>query len=848
MKKDMKATVTQKATQEVLGKQVGVLAKQMGAAINALRAEARLSSGEAKKNASSALAELKQFNKVRSLQKKGTLTPEQSTQFLKGVEHHRRAIEDVIRKNSKLKNEEGTQLKGSDGKTITERLRAEQKEITTKDQVVALLTDIADRKESLNDNKRDEHKNIKTTLRQGLSALLGPAGPLIETLSSLRDEYGDDAKKIARKLSKWWKGDQDILKEIEKESGRNERRDKKLFGLLSDKFRKFSGLLGSGSRSTLDKIGDFFGWTGKGSGKGGMLTKAKRFARKIPGVGGLMRGGIGSKIAGGFGRMAGKGLGLAGKTLGRFLPGVGAAIGMHGLATMDDAKDSDTTGDKAMAYGGAALDGASVGAGIGGFIPVVGTIIGAVVGALGGVIYAGFKRNWKSVEDAASKSWTFTKDTFFKLVDGAKSFGLEFLNLPNRLASLLTSGVEKVYIWLKNNLPGFNALMEFGSNAGAAAVDAGKGAANWAGDKATTGAAAVGTAASAVATTAKNISTDAKVAVAGAVQTGANKVSETLDPVAKTLADSKSPINAAMGSAAATLSKSAQGVAAFAGKMAMPDKDIKDAVLGAADKVGVDKGYMMAMTAQESSFDPNAKAKTSSAKGLNQFIDGTWKGMVDKYGKDYGIGMNDQFDPKKNAMMGALFARDNANTLKGQGHDVTGASLYAAHMLGSGGANQLLSAIKKNPGGSAVDLMPKAAASNRGVFYNKDGSPKTVKEVYAYYQDKIESRAQAYNNALSKENGSGTQLAGSAVAPLADKASAASVSQSVAPGTDAFERANSVTPDANITLDSGNTNSNNRNTANNNGSVEHRQIAATDVPFVLGDNHMVVINAGMMGA
>ena len=813
----MKNALKKEALATVIRGESPELIEQFNAIIKIITDEAQQTKGKASANATAVLNSLAtQFADVKHLKGGAALTGEQCERLLKAVNQGREQLETLRADNMSL----GKGGIGADGLTITKRLRDKQSDLATKESIIALLHEINDTYDAIKEAKTKEHQNLKNALRQGLSAFLGPAGPLVETFASLKDEYGDDAKKIARKLSKWWKGDQDILKELEKEAGRNERRDKKLFGMLSDNFRKFSGLLGSGGSSVLDKIEDFFGWGGNGKGKGGMLTKAKRFARKLPGVGKLMRGGLGGKVAGGFGKSAlARGLGLAARTGSRFLPGVGIAIGAHGLATMGEAKDTDTVGDKAMAYGGAALDGASIGAGIGTFIaPGIGTAIGAAIGAFGGVVYAGFKRNWKDVEKAASKSWTSVKSAFFSLVDGAKSFGLAFLDLPNKLTNLLTSGVEKVFTWLKDNIPGFEKLV------------------NWAGDKANQ-----------LGTTVNEVATDTKIAVAGAVQTGANKVSSVLDPVAKTLADSKSPVNAAMGSAAATISKSAQGVAAFAGKMAMPDKDIKSAILGAADKVGVDKGYMMAMTAQESSFNPNAKAKTSSAKGLNQFIDGTWKDMVDKYGKQYGIGINDQFDPKKNAMMGALFARDNATTLKGQGHDVSSASLYAAHMLGSGGANQLLSAIKKNPGGNAVDLMPKAAAANRGVFYNRDDTPRTVKEVYAYYQDKIESRAQAYNNALSKEIGSSTQMAGS-VAPSAEKTPAAAVSQSVAPGTDAFERAGSVTPDAHITMAPDADIKTGTNRAYGNGGVETRQTAATDVPFVLGDNHMVVINAGMMGA
>ncbi len=49
---------------------------------------------------------------------------------------------------------------------------------------------------------------------------------------------------------------------------------------------------------------------------------------------------------------------------------------------------------------------------------------------------------------------------------------------------------------------------------------------------------------------------------------------------------------------------------------------IQAAVRQASDSTGVDFSYLMAKAAQESSFDPEAKAATSSATGLYQFTEG----------------------------------------------------------------------------------------------------------------------------------------------------------------------------------------------------------------------------------
>ncbi len=113
-------------------------------------------------------------------------------------------------------------------------------------------------------------------------------------------------------------------------------------------------------------------------------------------------------------------------------------------------------------------------------------------------------------------------------------------------------------------------------------------------------------------------------------------------------------------------------------------KPVIAAIKSASDLTGVDFAYMMEKAAAESAFDPHAKAKTSSAKGLYQFIDQTWLNTVAKHGYKHGLGhlarhidfsasghasikdlkikadvMALREEPKTAAMMAAEFASDN---------------------------------------------------------------------------------------------------------------------------------------------------------------------------------------------
>ena len=122
-----------------------------------------------------------------------------------------------------------------------------------------------------------------------------------------------------------------------------------------------------------------------------------------------------------------------------------------------------------------------------------------------------------------------------------------------------------------------------------------------------------------------------------------------------------------------------------------------------AKGVGVPEELLISTAAQESGFNPAAKAPTSSAGGLFQFIDDTWAGMVKKYGGKYGITMStSKFDPVANAIMGAHYLKDNITELTKKKAELgmpgaTATDAYAAHFLGTGGAKKLLQALHDNP-------------------------------------------------------------------------------------------------------------------------------------------------------
>src|SRR4051812_24472606 len=74
-----------------------------------------------------------------------------------------------------------------------------------------------------------------------------------------------------------------------------------------------------------------------------------------------------------------------------------------------------------------------------------------------------------------------------------------------------------------------------------------------------------------------------------------------------------------------------------AGQAGVP-RWLAETVIRAAEVTGADPAYMLALADKESTFDHQAKAKTSSAVGLFQFLEGTWLRALNAYGAKHGFG------------------------------------------------------------------------------------------------------------------------------------------------------------------------------------------------------------------
>ena len=183
---------------------------------------------------------------------------------------------------------------------------------------------------------------------------------------------------------------------------------------------------------------------------------------------------------------------------------------------------------------------------------------------------------------------------------------------------------------------------------------------------------------------------------------------------------------------------------------------VLSAIQRASQATGADFNYLLGTAMRESGLKPTAQAGTSSAAGLFQFVDQTWLGMVKNYGAKYGLGsyanqitqgsdgryhtsssadrsaiLALRKDPQVAALMEGEYAQATRATLQTSlGRDVCGGELYAAHFLGPDAACRLIRMNGEQPDASAANAFPAAADANRNVFYHRNGTPKSVREVY----------------------------------------------------------------------------------------------------------------------
>ena len=195
---------------------------------------------------------------------------------------------------------------------------------------------------------------------------------------------------------------------------------------------------------------------------------------------------------------------------------------------------------------------------------------------------------------------------------------------------------------------------------------------------------------------------------------------------------------------------------------AVPPTPVRAAIAQGAARTGMGFDFLLAQARVESGLNPAARAGTSSASGLFQFIESTWLATLHKHGAAHGLGalskaivpgagglrvpdpamrqhiLGLRHDPAMASLMAGALAQDNrAALMPVLGREPDAGELYLAHFLGSGGAGKFLTALQASPDQSAAALFPKPAAANRAIFYDRGGNARSLSEVMDLMRGKM---------------------------------------------------------------------------------------------------------------
>lgn len=184
---------------------------------------------------------------------------------------------------------------------------------------------------------------------------------------------------------------------------------------------------------------------------------------------------------------------------------------------------------------------------------------------------------------------------------------------------------------------------------------------------------------------------------------------------------------------------------------------IAGAFKAASEATGTSFDYLVSTSGRESDHRPDLASSTSTAKGLFQFVDQTWLGLIKREGASVGLErlaneiISDgkggwtvanlqektkilalKSDPLVASVMAGKFTQENARQLEGSlGRAPTEGELYVAHVLGASGATKLMRMAKNEPNTTAAVAFPRPAAANPELFYGKGGVPRTAAELLA---------------------------------------------------------------------------------------------------------------------
>ena len=214
-------------------------------------------------------------------------------------------------------------------------------------------------------------------------------------------------------------------------------------------------------------------------------------------------------------------------------------------------------------------------------------------------------------------------------------------------------------------------------------------------------------------------------------------------------------------------------------------QSIVERVVKAAQTTEMDPALLMAIADKELNFSSTAKARTSSASGLFQFVEKTWLKAMKTFGWRHGHGetaaaiasddsarvsgqkraqiLGLRNDPYLSAVLAAeMLKKDSARIAEKIGRPLTRGETYLIHFLGPDDAERFMRTMDEAPHTSAASLLPRPARANKPIFYEQQGrrlKVRSVQEVHEAFETMMDKRTSRYEDVAAKLPGGATAYA-----------------------------------------------------------------------------------------
>jgi hypothetical protein len=198
--------------------------------------------------------------------------------------------------------------------------------------------------------------------------------------------------------------------------------------------------------------------------------------------------------------------------------------------------------------------------------------------------------------------------------------------------------------------------------------------------------------------------------------------------------------------------------------------EVIDAIRSVSNVTGYSFAALVSQASRESGFDVSARNRKSTATGSFQFLERTWLSLVRQHGEEQGLGdmanqiklvkgkpvvadpqMRKQIlalrnDPQVSAKMAAIYLADSKERLSGvlkrPASEIEG---RIAYIMGVNGAGRLIKAAENKPHTAARDLLPRAAAVNRNLFYDKSGRALSASDLVNQLANNLQKEDRRWN-------------------------------------------------------------------------------------------------------